>query len=370
MATSQHVGDARVGAEVEMVEMASPYKVTYHKRKLKAYLNREQIFPACLELDLSTECNRHCSFCPSAASKSVPRLELGFIERLLAHLGGETCGLLLSGGEPTMAATFPDALRIARENGFLEIAVVTNGDFLSEDVVAEALCAHATTIRVSLYDWPHTSEADLRGTLHRIEHLRTRIEKTKSPLQIGISALTTTENASNIDEVCRAVASSGAHWIYFHPFCIRWAEGTPQRVDQRGVMEAIADFRNTAADGFGVFTFSDRYTEREIRFDGYHAAHFLLVVGADGINYVGAEVKYQRQHILANPGQRWDANFLWHKERLARIAAVRSDTYPALGSRHRGVLYNHVIQKLLNCETTSVDDEQAGETSYLYPHIL
>ena len=353
-----------------MAEMASPHKVTYHKRKLKAYLDRERIFPACLELDLSTECNRHCPFCPSATGRSVSHLELGFIERLLAHLGGETRGLLLSGGEPTMAVTFPDTLRIAREHGFLEIAVVTNGDFLAEDAIAEALCTHATTIRVSLYDWTRNPEADLRGTCRRIEQLRARIERTKSPLQIGVSALTTTENASKLHEVCRAVASAGAHWIYFHPFCIRWVEGTPQRIGQRGVVEAIANLRGSVTDGFGVFTLADRYAEREIRFEGYHAAHFLLVVGADGMNYVGAEVKYQRQHILANPGQRWDANFLWHKERLARIAAVRSGTYPALGSRHRGVLYSHVIQKLFNCETPAVDDEQAEETSYLYPHIL
>ena len=352
------------------MEMASPYKVTYHKRKLKAYLDRELIFPACLELDLSTECNRHCPFCPSAASGGTACLELGFIERLLAHLGGETRGLLLSGGEPTMAATFPGTLRIARKHGFLEIAVVTNGDFLSDNVVAEALCAHATTIRVSLYDWTHIPEADLRGTLRRIEQLRARIEETKSSLQIGISALTTTDNAPKIAEVGRAVASAGAHWIYFHPFCIRWDEGAPQRIDQRGVLEAIAGFRNTAADGFGIFTFPDRYVEREIRFDGYHAAHFLLVVGADGMNYLGAEVKYQRRHILAELGRRWDGNFLWRKERLDRIAAVRSDTYPALGSRHRGVLYNHMIQKLLNCEIPSFDDKQAGKTSYLYPHIL
>ena len=353
-----------------MVEMASPYKVTYHKRKLEAYLDRERIFPACLELDLSTECNRHCPFCPSATGLSASRLELGFIERLLGHLGGETRGLLLSGGEPTMATTFPDTLRIAREHGFLEIAVVTNGDFLSEDVIAEALCTHATTIRVSLYDWTRISGETLRSTLDRIEHLRAQIEKTKSPLQIGVSALTNSENAAKIAEVGRTVAVAGAHWIYFHPFCIHWAEGAPQRIDQDGVLEAIVNFRNTSADEFGVFTSPDRYAEYDTRFDGYHAAHFLLVVGADGMNYLGAEVKYHRQHALANLGGRWDENFLWNDGRLARIAAARSDTYPALGSRHRGILYNHVIQVLINRETPLSDDEQAGETSYLYPHIL
>jgi len=352
------------------MEMASPYKVTYHHGKLRAYLNREGIFPACLELDLSTECNRRCPSCPSATGGSPARLEWRFIERLLARLGGETRGLLLSGGEPTMAATFSDALRAARKHGFLEIAVVTNGDFLCDDAVAEALCAHATTIRVSLYDWTHLAEAQLRGVLHRIERLRARIEKAESPLQIGVSALTTAENAHGIDGVGRAVASAGAHWIYFHPFCVRWKEGAPLRIDQRGVLQAIADFRSNVRDGFDVFTFPDRYEEREIRFDGYHAAHFLLVVGADAVNYLGAEVKYQRAHALADLGRRWDGDFLWQKKRLDRIAAVRSDAYPALGSRHRGVLYNHVIQRLLDTEPSSGSDVGAEESSYLYPHIL
>jgi organic radical activating enzyme len=352
------------------VEMASAFKVAYHQKKLAAYLNGERIVPACLELDLSTECNRSCSLCPSTTGGSVHRLGLDFITRLLADLAGETRGLLLSGGEPTMAETFTEALRIARKNGFLEIAVVSNGDFLSEDSVAEALLRDATTVRVSLYDWSHADPTELRDALCRIEKLRKRIESTGSRLQIGIGALTTAENALRIPEVVRAVASAGAHWIYFHPMCVRWAEGTPQRVDQSGVWEAIDGFRASNADGFGIFSFADRYGEHDIRFDGYHAAHFLLVVGADGMNYLGAEVKYQPMHILADLNEPWNENFLWGDKRLARVAAVRSKTYPALASRHRGVLYNHVIQGWLDDEKLSTGHERQGEMAFLYPHIL
>ena len=52
----------------------------------------------------------------------------------------------------------------------------------------------------------------------------------------------------------------------------------------------------------------------ELRFSAYHAAHFLLVVGADGKNYLGAEVKYQPAFILWDLKNNWREDFLWHPE--------------------------------------------------------
>ncbi len=352
------------------MEIASARKVVNHTEKLAAYLEGRPLFPAARELDLSTECKRRCPLCPSTIGIGVHRLRIEFVERLLAVLGGETRGLLLSGGEPTMAETFTATLQIARKHGFLEIAVVTNGDFLDDDSVAEALCRYVTAVRISLYDWSHISSTELGESFRRIESLRERIERSGSPLEIGISALTRAENASRIPEVGRSAAAAGAHWIYFHPLCIRWEEGAPQRIDQRGVADAIRGFRAAAGDGFRVLSFADRYAEDEIRFDGYHAAHFLLVVGADAVNYLGAEVKYQPSQVLADLGQRWDKRFLWNEKRLKRIATVRSGSYPALGSRHRGVLYNHVIQRMLDCGTRPDQLPQSEPPDFLYPHIL
>ncbi len=57
---------------------------------------------------------------------------------------------------------------------------------------------------------------------------------------------------------------------------------------------------NAPCGSTGYFTSSDRYVDTGLSFDGYHAAHFLLVVGADGMNYLGAEVKYQPQYAIAD----------------------------------------------------------------------
>jgi len=354
-----------------MFEIASAYKVAYHREKLEAYLRNEQILPATVELDISTECNRRCPLCPSTRSPRSSTLNLGFIERLFARLEGQTRGLLLSGGEPTLSPLFPEVLRLAREYGFIDIAIVTNGSLLDKERVAAALCAYASTIRVSIYDWNRELRADLQATLRRIETLRSRIEREGSKLQIGVSALTSKENADALCSIARKVASAGAHWIYFHPMCIRWDTGAPERVDQSGVLAKIKECQKEQSDAFHIFTFPDRYAKRKIEFSGYHAAHFLLVIGADGMNYVGAEAKYHPQYIIADLTNNWRDDFLWRKERLKRIESINSRTYHALASRHRGVLYNQVIQDLINHGEGFLDEASAtyGAT-YVFPHIL
>ncbi len=354
-----------------MLEIASAYKVLHHRKKLEAYLQNQQIMPASLELDITTECNKKCPLCPSTTGLNSHNLDLKFIERLFARLKGETRGLLLSGGEPTISPIFSDVLKLARDYGFIDIAIVTNGSLLDNDQVGEALSSYASTIRVSIYDWTGTGNSDLQITLKKIQNLKKRIDNNGSRLEIGVSALTSKENADAIELLTRQVAEAGAHWIYFHPKCIRWDTGAPERVNQLGVLEKIRKYQDEFSNEFKIFTFPERYVEDKIEFSGYHAAHFLLVVGADGMNYLGAEVKYHPQHIIADLKDNMETNFLWNKERLNHINSVKSTTYPALHSRHRGVLYNHVIQTLLKKNEQIINNiNPKSDSTYLYPHIL
>jgi organic radical activating enzyme len=354
-----------------MLEIASAYKVLYHRKKLEAYLQNQHIMPATLELDISTDCNKKCPLCPSTTGLYSYNLDLKFIERLFARLEGETRGLLLSGGEPTMSPIFPEVLKLARDYGFIDIAIVTNGSLLDREQVAEALCSYTSTIRVSIYDWTGTGNSDLQTTLQKIRNLKTHIEDTGSRLEIGVSALTSKENAGAVEVLAREVAKAGTHWIYFHPMCIRWDTGAPERVNQSGVLKKIKEYQDEFSNEFKIFTFPERYVEDKIEFSGYHAANFLLVVGADGMNYLGAEVKYHPQHIIADLKDNLETDFLWNKERLNHINSVKSTTYPALPSRHRGVLYNHIIQALLNKNEQTIDQiNPKSNLTYLYPHIL
>ena len=82
-------------------------------------------------------------------------------------------------------------------------------------------------------------------------------EETGSPLRIGVSALTSTKRAGILEELTKSVRNAGAHWIYFHPLCIKWDSGSPLRVDQRGVLNQIEELHTDQSNHSGVFVFCD-----------------------------------------------------------------------------------------------------------------
>jgi MoaA/NifB/PqqE/SkfB family radical SAM enzyme len=349
------------------IKIASTYKIAYHHKKLLNYLNNKNIYPASLELDISSRCNRKCSDCPSSRGKKYWSLELSFIERLFNLLSGNTKGLLITGGEPTMADSFPTVLKMARRYNFEDIAVVTNGSFLDRTKVYNALLNYASTIRISIYDWDSVSCSSINQTLNRIERMRERVEKSGSKMQIGISVLTSLEIAASIRNVEKLMRSAGAHWIYFHPTCKNWDQGSPEQVNQSSVLDNVIECQDQ--NGSNVFILEERYKNDMLKFTKYHAANFLLIVGADGKNYLGAEVKYQPTHVLWNLKDNWHDGFLWHPDRLRHIASVNDQNYPAVQSRHRGVLYNSYIQSLMN---DRIYDElpQMFDSRFKFPHIL
>ncbi|GAH10172.1 unnamed protein product, partial [marine sediment metagenome] len=127
-----------------------------------------------------------------------------------------------------MAETFPEVIKLARQYKFEDIAVVTNGSFLDAKKVYQALLDYASTIRISIYDWNSDSCSGIDQTLGKIERMRERVEKSGSKMQIGISVLTSDDMASSLISIGKLIRSAGAHWIYFHPTCIKWDQGLPE----------------------------------------------------------------------------------------------------------------------------------------------
>lgn len=353
----------------EISGVASKYKIAAHKERIEDYINGKNIFPITLELDLTSKCNFLCNDCPSARAKESDYLSIEFVERLFNLLEGQTPGLLLSGGEPTIAPLFSKALDIARKKGFKDIAIVTNGSRLEDPKIYSALLEHASTIRISMYDFTKSSCEGIEKNLHRIENLRERIESVGSNLQIGISVLTSKDELEVLSKITDAVCSSGAHWLYFHPLCTGWGKGAPKIIDQDNVVEKIENLQENYKNKFDIFYSLDRYTYSEIKFDGYYGAFFLMIVGADTKNYLGAEVKYQHQHIIANLGEDLKEGFLWKEKRLNNILSVKSETYPAIGSRHRGALYSDFIQKIKNNEKIAMSSMKR-DMDFRFPGVL
>jgi MoaA/NifB/PqqE/SkfB family radical SAM enzyme len=355
-----------------MNKVASSNKIGFHKEKLRKYLNGEVIFPVTLEFDLTSQCTRLCKDCPSSRSEFRHNVDIEFVENIFDSFEGQTEGLLLTGGEPTMSPLFAKAVKMARDKGFVNIAVVTNGSLLHQGHIMDALAEHASTIRISMYDWDDEACGDISPILEKIESLRKFIDSNKSPLKIGISALTSSERLPKLTEVADQVMNAGAHWIYYHPMCYGWSTGDLKQYPQKNVLETIREYQSKRLNGFQVFISNSRYADTPLEFDSYHAAHFLVVVGANRMNYLGAEVKYQDRFSINNLTGAWDKNFLRNPQRLQAINSYNSLNYPALHSRHRGVLYNDYIDKIIEgkIDIESVQPVAGEVNEFLFPYIL
>jgi len=350
--------------------LASPLKVAWHEDKLRAYIGGRPIFPATVEMDITTECNAGCQDCPSGRSPLHEELAPELVDRLFASLEGQTRGLLLSGGEPTIAHEFPRTLAEARRRGFRDVSVVTNGSQLHRRSVQAALLEHGSAVRISLYGWEVSPSTKLAGVLTSIAKLRKQIESTASQLQIGVSLLTTSEMTHSLPDIVSTLREAGAHWLYLHPRCTGWGTGTLGLEEQRGVLEAA----QKASDGLSDFELqfcSDRFGDSPLDFSRYHTANFLLVVGADGRLYLGTESKYQPQYVVGALTNTWTSEDLWTPRRSRAIDSASSTAYTPAGGRHRGILYSALIQSLLD-ERFSVDSviTSARNEAPRFPHVL
>lgn len=355
-----------------MKQVASYNKIGFHKERIRDYINGEPILPITLEFDITSQCTRACQDCPSSRSDFKHNLPIQKIENLFDSLERQTKGMLMTGGEVTMSPDFYPVTKMALKKGFEEISVVTNGSLLHEDRVINTLLENVSVVRISMYDWENGECENLTRILKKIENLRNLAEKKKSKLQIGTSILTSREQLSKLIELSENIKNAGAHWSYYHPKCTGWNTGHLRQFDQTNVLGTIEQYGKQNLNGFQVFISKSRYKNEKLNFSSYHAAHFLMIVGADGINYLGAEVKYQDKFALTNIFENWEKTFMRRKERLEKINSINSENYISLNSRHRGVLYNDLIEKIINgkmdIDMDLPDDDAKKE--FMFPNIL
>lgn len=347
-------------------------KVSTHQERIEAYLQGERIFPITMEMDLTQCCTRDCDTCPYGSSRTPGlTLQLPFLERLFSVLGPYTPGLVLSGGEATLVPHFPETVKLAKEKGFKQIAVISNGTRLHIPEVQDALLEYVTSIRISMYDWQAGDTVSFASTLKKIELLRNRVIKEGSKLEIGASMLTRSAWVHRFKPVGLQVLRAGVDWLYFHPFCLDWESEHPAQDDQTGVLEAIAELKSEAPSGAAIQVPFERYSKKPLYFSKLHGAHFLIQIGADGINYAGPECKYKKEYALLDLNAYLEPDFLWHPERTDRIGEINSANYSVIGTKHRPPMFSDYIERVLQSRAAkNPHDFISANSSFLYPDII
>jgi len=107
---------------------------------------------------LNYRCNANCLFCADAKEirmQKDPDLEVLYKE--LKQAKETTCSVIISGGEPTISAILPDYLDKAKELGYREIMISTNGlRLVYNDYAQNLVCRGVNRFIVSF----QTTDAD------------------------------------------------------------------------------------------------------------------------------------------------------------------------------------------------------------------
>ncbi|MHA1749245.1 MAG: tetraether lipid synthase Tes [Promethearchaeota archaeon] len=83
-------------------------------------------------IDITNRCNLNCNFCYANVQKTGRLVEpsLEEIRKIMRHFRSKpipAVAIMFTGGEPTVRKDFVDIVRMAKEEGFMEVLVATNG---------------------------------------------------------------------------------------------------------------------------------------------------------------------------------------------------------------------------------------------------
>jgi len=83
-------------------------------------------------IDLTNRCNFNCNFCYANVLQSGYLVEptLEEIDRIMTHFRSKpipAVAIMFTGGEPTVRKDFPEICKMAKDHGFMEVIVATNG---------------------------------------------------------------------------------------------------------------------------------------------------------------------------------------------------------------------------------------------------
>jgi len=307
----------------------APNKALWHSDSIDMLRRGEQPVPKHVQLIISDLCNQDCAGCPYRMEGYSSNQHFGALdkngtftnnptrfipyEKVLEILDdcaemGVRAIQLTGGGEPTVHPRFKDIVRAVLDRG-LELALVTNGVRLPEDVIEDLM--RATWVRVSIdagnmetyRSYRRCPEWHWRQMLSNLSALVARKKDTGSALTIGVGFVVARENHTEIIDLVLRARQMGVDNVRisaaFTTEGAAYHEGIfeeAKRQASRAVQLATPDFR--VYDMLG-----DRVDDLEEGAPDYGFCgiqHFTTYIGGDQKAYRCCVTSYNDQGFLGD----------------------------------------------------------------------
>lgn len=191
-------------------------------------------------IQVTRQCNQHCRFCsnPPIERKQTLGQVKAQIEDLVAR---GYHGVILTGGEPTLAPFLPEAIRFARRLA-IHVRIITNGQIMADRAYASGLAeAGLDHAHVSIHTCRPGLQAELSGNPDSLANLDRCLENLSFlGLTTDINTVICAQNADHLDETVDWALRRHPHvhhfvWNNLDPSMNRCAENPD-------VIPKLADF--------------------------------------------------------------------------------------------------------------------------------
>lgn len=300
----------------------SPLKVFHHRDRIDALRRGDQPSPAQVQLIITNRCNHNCRFC-AYRMEGYPSNQLFHVKDEIAY--PKVCELLddcvemgvgaiqiTGGGEPTIHPEFTAICHGVLSRG-LELAVVTNGNAISEAVMD--LLTQAAWVRVSLDAGTpqtyqlirHVSGNAYRKTWHNIMELVKAKHRVDGRVVIGVGFVVTRENFREVLMVTEAARDAGVDNIRLS--AVFQSDGADYFDDiHPEAVELCRKAKAMETPTFRVFNnFDHRFEDLELAHPDYQfcgVQNFDTYIGADLNVYRCCSTAYNRRGLIGSIKER------------------------------------------------------------------
>jgi len=202
------------------------------------------------------------------------------------------------GGEPLLYKPLPDIIA-ALGNADIKIGLLTNGANL-QGRYADALCAHATWVRVSMDGWDDVSHSRARttklGDFDKIIANIRAFSEFAHACTLGVRFIIGRANHRHILDACRVLKDAGVRHVKLSAAVVsndRTENNDYHSPLRCSVNDQIDQARELESEGFRIV---DHYHAMDTRFEKPYnrrpAAKLLTIIGADQTVYACQDKAY------------------------------------------------------------------------------
>jgi len=283
-----------------MSNVYSPYKAAHHVERVLALRKGELIYPTQIQIDLTNQCNHHCTYCFSKFTINNGfgkySIETKDVLSLLddAVVLGIPAFHYTGGGEPFEHKDIYPILEKTIKNG-LDYGMVTNATLI--DMKRSAILKKMAWIRISVDASTASMYQQLRGVdeFYKVIEIIQGFNEYYPKTELGVSFVVNPINYSQIFSFAELSKDLGVDNVRYS---IAWFPQGKKHYSKmmKTINELISEAKKLEARDFRVFDLTRGrlenldLTNKDYRTCGYQ--HFTTVIGADSQVYPCCTLKY------------------------------------------------------------------------------